>query len=160
MCFESANKFQTFQKFCQLCPAKDGAVKRTDTSKWAHVVCALFIPEISFGNNRTMEPIITKDIHADRLNRKCSICELINPDPTTDTPVTLQSTDITKFTYTTGHVYVNCNRPGCKEWFHVTCAQSKGLLCEDTSVSQHNVTYCIYCRSHYSKLVSLYLSFV
>ena len=58
-----------FSKLCQLCPEKEGAIKRTDSGKWAHVVCALYIPEISFGNNRSMEPIITKGIHLDRLSK-------------------------------------------------------------------------------------------
>ena len=56
---------------CYMCPAKDGAIKRTDTSKWAHVVCALYIPEISFGSNRTMEPVITKEIKTERYNKVC-----------------------------------------------------------------------------------------
>ena len=43
---------------CELCPNRDGALKRTDTSSWAHVVCALYIPEVRFGNVSTMEPIV------------------------------------------------------------------------------------------------------
>ena len=31
---------------CELCPNKDGGLKRTDTNSWAHVVCALYIPEV------------------------------------------------------------------------------------------------------------------
>lgn len=56
---------------CYMCPAKDGAIKKTDTGKWAHVVCALYIPEISFGSNRTMEPVITKEIKPERFNKVC-----------------------------------------------------------------------------------------
>ena len=47
----------TFQR-CELCPSKEGALKRTDTNSWAHVVCALYIPEVRFGNVSTMEPIV------------------------------------------------------------------------------------------------------
>ena len=43
---------------CELCPSKTGAFKRTDNERWAHVVCALYIPEIKFGDVTTMEPII------------------------------------------------------------------------------------------------------
>ena len=46
-----------FQR-CELCPNKEGALKRTDTGSWAHVICALYIPEVRFGNVSTMEPII------------------------------------------------------------------------------------------------------
>lgn len=152
------------QVCCQLCAATDGAVKRTDGNKWAHVVCALFIPEISFGSNRSMEPIIVKDIMPERLSKRCSICEmstadsneldgssLANPSVVGDCAATALEE---KASYITGHAYVNCNKQGCRHWFHVTCAQAKGLLCEDHSVSQNNVTYCIYCKHHFSKLVT------
>ncbi len=43
---------------CELCPSKEGALKRTDSNSWAHVVCALYIPEVRFGNVSTMEPIV------------------------------------------------------------------------------------------------------
>lgn len=146
---------------CQLCPMKDGAIKRTDNNKWAHVLCALFIPEISFGSNRTMEPIILKDIHADRLNKKCSICEIYDPEKKRDSISDDNLSDPLKLSIQAlplepknGFAYVNCNKQGCKQWFHVTCAQIEGLLCEDHRVSQNNVTYCIYCKAHFEKLTN------
>ena len=33
---------------------------------WAHVVCALYIPEVTFGNLRTMEPVITSKLPRER----------------------------------------------------------------------------------------------
>ena len=48
----------SFLQRCELCPSRDGALKRTDTNSWAHVVCALYIPEVRFGNVSTMEPIV------------------------------------------------------------------------------------------------------
>lgn len=77
--------YLTSQK-CDLCPKKDGAFKRTDTggkhinltqnyvkseflAGWAHVVCALYIPEASFGNNSSMEPIIVSKIPKDRFSK-------------------------------------------------------------------------------------------
>ena len=47
-----------FLQRCELCPNRDGALKRTDTNSWAHVVCALYIPEVRFHNVSTMEPIV------------------------------------------------------------------------------------------------------
>lgn len=61
---------------CELCPSRDGALKKTDNQGWAHVVCALYIPEVRFGNVSTMEPIILALIPAERYN-KCKQLLLI-----------------------------------------------------------------------------------
>jgi hypothetical protein len=58
----------TFQR-CELCPSKDGALKRSDNGGWAHVVCALYIPEVTFQDVTTMEPIVLKDVPADRFGK-------------------------------------------------------------------------------------------
>ena len=60
---------------CELCPSKDGALKRTDNGGWAHVVCALYIPEVRFGNVATMEPIILALVPQERYNK---VTEAIN----------------------------------------------------------------------------------
>ena len=54
---------------CELCPHKDGALKRTDNGGWAHVVCALYIPEVQFANVSTMEPIVLQSVPHDRYNK-------------------------------------------------------------------------------------------
>jgi len=45
---------------CALCPYQNSAFKPTDEGSWAHVVCALYIPEIEFADVSTMEPIVLK----------------------------------------------------------------------------------------------------
>ncbi|KAG8573717.1 hypothetical protein GDO81_012508 [Engystomops pustulosus] len=55
---------------CELCPHKDGALKRTDNGGWAHVVCALYIPEVQFANVSTMEPIVLQSVPHERYNKK------------------------------------------------------------------------------------------
>jgi protein AF-17/10 len=142
---------------CQFCPLKEGAIKLADNSKWAHVICALYIPETYFANVRTMENIITKHLRSDRLNKKCSICEN-SPDFSNRMLKGLPTQNKSNNQFKSIGAYVNCaNKSGCKRWFHVTCAQISGLLCEDQSSNNNSssnirVTYCVYCENHFSKL--------
>lgn len=55
---------------------------------------------------------------------------------------------------------MQCNKSGCKQQFHVTCAQALGLLCEEAGNYLDNVKYCGYCQHHYSKLVSNIVKFL
>ncbi len=48
---------------------------------------------------------------------------------------------------------MQCNKAGCKQQFHVTCAQAMGLLCEEAGNYSDNVKYCGYCQEHFMKLV-------
>ncbi|KAK7794622.1 hypothetical protein R5R35_008147 [Gryllus longicercus] len=120
---------------CELCPSRDGALKRTDNNGWAHVVCALYIPEVRFGNVTTMEPIILQLIPTERFSKVCYICEEQGKGSRAMIGACMQ-----------------CNKSGCKQQFHVTCAQALGLLCEEAGNYLDNVKYCGYCQHHYSKL--------
>jgi NuA3 HAT complex component NTO1 len=42
---------------CLLCPNEGGAFKQTTTGHWAHLLCAIWIPELSVGNAIYMEPV-------------------------------------------------------------------------------------------------------
>ncbi|XP_026730399.1 protein AF-17-like isoform X4 [Trichoplusia ni] len=120
---------------CELCPSKSGALKRSDTGGWAHVVCALYIPEVRFGNVTSMEPIVLRLIPPERYNKTCYICQ-----------------DLGKNHRANAGACMQCNKSGCKQQFHVTCAQGLGLLCEEAGNYLDNVKYCGYCQHHYSKL--------
>lgn len=66
---------------CELCPHKDGALKRTDNGGWAHVVCALYIPEVQFANVLTMEPIVLQYVPHDRFNKVSTHSSLLASSP-------------------------------------------------------------------------------
>lgn len=36
---------------------------------WAHVICALYIPEVRFGNVSTMEPIILSSVPHEKFQK-------------------------------------------------------------------------------------------
>ncbi|MEQ2171009.1 Protein AF-17, partial [Goodea atripinnis] len=120
---------------CELCPHKDGALKRTDSGGWAHVVCALYIPEVQFANVLTMEPIILQYVPHERYLKTCYICE-----------------DHGRESKAACGACMTCNRQGCRQAFHVTCAQMAGLLCEEEGPEADNVKYCGYCKHHYNKM--------
>jgi len=112
----------------------EGAMKRSSDGGWAHVVCALYIPEVSFGNDATMEPIILSKIPSTRFGQECSIC--------------IQN-GRSKMIATSG-ACCGCTVKNCSQVFHVTCAQANGLLCED--VRKNNCQYPIYSEQHRPKL--------
>ncbi|KAE9535255.1 hypothetical protein AGLY_007988 [Aphis glycines] len=131
-----AFKEKSIKVKCELCPSKDGALKPTENGNWAHVVCALYIPEVTFMDVTTMEPVKLSAIPRDRFNRLCYICEEKNKGQKV----------------TVSGACMSCNKSGCKLGFHVTCAQSAGLLCEEAGNYYDNVKYVGYCKHHYSKL--------
>lgn len=45
-------------KTCIFCPNVDGAFKQTNASRWAHLLCAIWVPEVTLGNTTFMEPVM------------------------------------------------------------------------------------------------------
>ncbi|XP_030065207.1 protein AF-10 [Microcaecilia unicolor] len=116
---------------CELCPLTDGAFKRTDNGGWAHVVCALYIPEVCFASAITMEPILLGAVPRERYNKVCYIC-------------------VEEGRNGKG-ACMTCNTSRCSKTFHATCAQVAGLLCEMVGSGKQELQYHGYCMNHFKK---------
>ncbi|KAG0148574.1 hypothetical protein CROQUDRAFT_90071 [Cronartium quercuum f. sp. fusiforme G11] len=89
---------------CVLCPNSYGAFKQTAENQWAHLLCAIHIPETGVGNAMYMEPIDgVRNIPKQRWKLKCYICK--------------QSSG----------ACIQCSSRNCFQAYHVTCAQDSGL---------------------------------
>ncbi len=65
----SAGNGTTRPAHCELCSMEDGALKRTDKGGWAHVICALYIPEVQFGDVNSMDPVVLSHIPQERYSK-------------------------------------------------------------------------------------------
>ncbi|KAE8347258.1 hypothetical protein BDV24DRAFT_121830 [Aspergillus arachidicola] len=89
---------------CIFCPNTEGAFKQTTTSKWSHLLCAIWIPEVSIGNPSLMEPITDiEKVPRSRWKLHCYICR--------------QRMGAS----------IQCSNKNCFVAFHVTCARRAQL---------------------------------
>uniref|UniRef100_T1JG44 PHD finger protein 14 n=1 Tax=Strigamia maritima TaxID=126957 RepID=T1JG44_STRMM len=57
---------------CELCPNSGGIFKETDVGKWVHLVCALYIPGVAFGDVDKLSPACT--LCEDERFSRCGVC--------------------------------------------------------------------------------------
>ncbi|OJJ44894.1 hypothetical protein ASPZODRAFT_134303 [Penicilliopsis zonata CBS 506.65] len=89
---------------CIFCPNTEGAFKQTTTSKWSHLLCAIWIPEVSLGNPSLMEPVTdVEKVPRSRWKLQCYICR--------------QRMGAS----------IQCSNKNCFVAFHVTCARRAQL---------------------------------
>ncbi|KAJ8898584.1 hypothetical protein K2173_001481 [Erythroxylum novogranatense] len=105
-CMLSQSKEQKKPLSCRLCPDKSGAMKPTVAGSWAHVVCALLVPEVFFEDPDGREGIDLSRIPKWRWGGKCYVCK------------------------NRKGCVIECSEPRCSLAFHVTCALNGGLCIE------------------------------
>lgn len=60
---------------CELCPVLGGVYKETDVGRWVHLVCALYIPGVAFGDPDKMTHITLFEMNYSLWGRKvCNLC--------------------------------------------------------------------------------------
>jgi len=89
---------------CDLCPIQGGALRKTTRKgKFAHVGCALWIPEVTIPTELEKTPINIDVIPKDRRKLLCCLCK------------------------TKSGACIQCQVPTCKTAFHVRCAAQHKL---------------------------------
>lgn len=133
--FCDACKAGNMSPTCELCPNTGGIFKETDVGKWVHLVCALYIPGVAFGDVDKLSPVTLFEMPYSRWGAKaCSLCE------------------DERFSRT--GVCINCDAGMCRCFFHVTCAQKEGLLSKASTEEDIADPFFAYCKLHSDKNVS------
>jgi hypothetical protein len=87
---------------------------------WVHLTCACWVPEISFENTKTKEPVEGFErINIKKLEHLCSICKI------------------------KGGVCISCS-----EYSHTECGRIAGLHAESLITKGQEVIYKMYCERH------------
>ncbi|KAL1561344.1 histone-lysine N-methyltransferase ATX2-like [Salvia divinorum] len=92
---------------CCLCPVVGGAMKPTTDGHWAHLACAIWIPETCLSDIKKMEPIdgICR-VNKDRWKLLCSICHVSHG------------------------ACIQCSNNNCRVSYHPLCARAAGFCLE------------------------------
>ena len=86
---------------CELCPNKGGIFKQTDCGKWVHMVCALYVPDVSFDEIDHLSSVTLFEMRYKNWGAKaCSLCEDDH--------------------FARSGVCIGCDAGMCKAYFHVT----------------------------------------
>uniref|UniRef100_A0ABK0LY05 [histone H3]-trimethyl-L-lysine(9) demethylase n=1 Tax=Rattus norvegicus TaxID=10116 RepID=A0ABK0LY05_RAT len=95
---------------CCLCNLRGGALKQTKNNQWAHVICAVAVPEVRFTNVPERTQIDVDRIPLQRLKLKCIFCR--------------------QRVKRVSGACIQCSYGRCPASFHVTCAHAAGVLME------------------------------
>uniref|UniRef100_A0A671KD18 [histone H3]-trimethyl-L-lysine(9) demethylase n=1 Tax=Sinocyclocheilus anshuiensis TaxID=1608454 RepID=A0A671KD18_9TELE len=95
---------------CSLCNLRGGALKRTSDDRWAHVMCAVGLPEVKFTDVVKRAPIDISAIPVQRYKLKCIYCR-------------------NRIKRLSG-ACIQCSCGRCPTSFHVTCAHAAGVPME------------------------------
>ncbi|XP_016955010.1 PHD finger protein 14 [Drosophila biarmipes] len=117
---------------CELCPNKGGIYKETDVGKWVHLICALYVPGVAFGEVEQLSSVTLFEMQYSKWGAKvCSLCE--------------------NALFARSGVCIGCDAGMCKTYFHVTCAQVAGFLIEAHHEDDAADPFYAHCKVHSDK---------
>ncbi|XP_060523888.1 PHD finger protein 14 isoform X2 [Cylas formicarius] len=131
--FCEACRAGVMEPICELCPNSGGIFKETDVGKWVHLICALYVPGVAFGEVDKLTSVTLFEMPYSKWGAKsCSLC--------------------TDDRFARTGVCIGCDAGMCRTYFHVTCAQREGFLSEAHSeeVDQADPFYA-HCKLHSDK---------
>ncbi|XP_027139122.1 lysine-specific demethylase 4C isoform X3 [Larimichthys crocea] len=102
----------SFTAECCLCNLRGGALKKTQNDKWAHVMCAVALPEARFSDEAKRSPIDTSRIPMQRYKLRCIYCRKRCAGKRQ------------------AGACIQCSCGRCPTSFHVTCAHAAGVIME------------------------------
>ncbi|KAL6205924.1 hypothetical protein ACLB2K_023176 [Fragaria x ananassa] len=108
---------------CCLCPGKGGAMKPTGDGRWAHIVCALYVPEVFFKDPEGREGIDCSKVPKRRWKERCYVCK------------------------SESGCAIQCSEIKCPLAFHATCGLNEDLCIEYREGRKGDIV-AGFCRAH------------
>ncbi|KAL6283363.1 hypothetical protein ACE6H2_014292 [Prunus campanulata] len=109
---------------CCLCPIKGGAMKATRDGRWAHIVCALYVPEVFFKDPEGREGIDCSKVPKRRWKERCYVCK------------------------SSRGCAIQCSELKCPLAFHVTCGLNEDLCLEYREGRKQGAIVAGFCKTH------------
>ena len=130
----SVSKSSVSPQKCCLCPLPWGAMKPTTDGRWAHITCAVLVPEVFFEDSEGREGINCDKIPKKRWREICYVCKGRK-----------------------GCV-VECSEPKCPLAFHVSCGLKEELSIELKEGKSSGGLVAAFCKDHtelWKKVITL-----
>ncbi|KAL1321116.1 hypothetical protein HN51_065846 [Arachis hypogaea] len=121
---EAASDASSVSCCCCLCPVTEGAMKKTTDNRWAHIVCALLVPEVFFLDPEGREGIDCSMVPKKRWLERCYVCDSCDG------------------------CAVVCSEPKCGLAFHVTCGIKEELCIEYKQGKKGATIVAGFCKTH------------
>ncbi|XP_043699247.1 protein Jade-1 [Telopea speciosissima] len=109
---------------CCLCPIKRGAMKPTTDGRWAHIICALLVPEVFFKDPEGRDGIDCSRVPRRRWKGICYLC------------------------HSASGCVIECSEPKCPLAFHVSCGLKEDLCIEYREGKSASAIVAGFCKNH------------